>query len=103
MLKHVVARLDVDDDLRQRVSGHRELAWRGGFDEQAGTEMEWSRWHGAPPIYCPGLILGGGTASRKVDLANGANVIGEVSNAADDAIELGFAHLTRIPQVLQPA
>ena len=46
--QHVVTRLEVDHHLRQRIGGHRELARRGGFDEQAGTEVEWRCWHEAP-------------------------------------------------------
>src|ERR1700694_4789031 len=60
VVEHVVAGLYGEDVLGKRVGGHRELARRDGFEEQAGTEVEWSRWHGAPPIYWLALIVGAG-------------------------------------------
>src|SRR4051812_44231137 len=50
-VQQVVARLDVDDDLGERIRRHRELTWHRGLDEQAGTEMKGRCRHGMLPIY----------------------------------------------------
>src|SRR2546423_4578792 len=54
-------------------------------------------------IYWLSLLFGGGTARGQIDLANGADVIGEVRNAGDDAVELGLIDLTRLVERLEPA
>src|SRR5882762_2432274 len=45
--QQVVARFEVDDDLRQGVRRHGELTRRGGLDQQARTEVKGSGRHGA--------------------------------------------------------
>ena len=102
-VQHVVRGLDVDHDLRQRVGGHREVSRRGGFDEQAGTEVEWRCWHVLQQIYRVALSLGGRTPGREIDLANGADVVGEVGHTAHDAVELGLLDLARLLERLEPA
>src|SRR5947207_6792571 len=47
-LQQMIARLDVDDYLRDRVRRDRELGRGDGLDEQAGTEMKRSCRHCAP-------------------------------------------------------
>ena len=49
-------------------------------------------------IYWLELVLGGRTSGREVDLANGADVIREVRDASDDAVELRLVDLARVLQ-----
>lgn len=54
-------------------------------------------------IYWLELVLGGRTSGREIDLANGADVIREVRDASDDAVELRLVDLARVLQRFQPA
>ena len=49
--QQVIAGFDVDHDLRYGICRHRELVRCSRLDEEARTEVEGSRRHGAEPIY----------------------------------------------------
>src|SRR3954463_10993061 len=42
------------------------------------------------------------TARRQIDLANRADVIGEMNYTAGDGVELRLAHVARLAQALEP-